>query len=119
MKLPIVVYKILLGIKPNLDDMKECDPELYHTLSYLVNNSDENIKEELDTNLTNIDDKFGEKIVIPLKPNGENILIDINNKDEYVDLYIDWYFNKSIQEYFNSFEKGFYCAFRFLTYNSF
>ena len=40
MKLPIVVYKILLGIKPNLDDMKECDPELYHTLSYLVNNSD-------------------------------------------------------------------------------
>ena len=52
MKLPIVVYKILLGIKPNLDDMKECDPELYHTLSYLVNNSDENIKEELDTNFT-------------------------------------------------------------------
>ena len=47
-----------------------------------------------------------------MKPNGENILIDINNKDKYVDLYIDWYFNKSIQEYFNSFEKGFYCAFK-------
>ena len=38
-------------------------------------------------------------------------MIDINNKDEYVDLYIDWYFNKSIEEYFNSFEKGFFCAF--------
>ena len=102
-KLPIIVYKKLLGIKPNLDDMKECDPELYHTLNYLVNNNDENLKEELDTNFTVIDDKFGEKLVIPLKPNGENILIDINNKDEYVDLYIDWYFNKSIQEYFKSF----------------
>ena len=108
-KLPIVVYKKLLGIKPNLDDMKECDPELYHTLNYLVNNNDPNLKEELDTNFTVIDDKFGEKLVIPLKPNGENILIDINNKNEYVELYLDWYFNKSIQEYFNSFEKGFYC----------
>ena len=110
-KLPIVVYKKLLGIKPNLDDMKECDPELYHTLNYLVNNNDPNLKEELDTNFTVIDDKFGEKLVIPLKPNGENILIDINNKDEYVNLYIDWYFNESIKEYFNSFEKGFYCVF--------
>ena len=110
-KFPIVVYKKLLGIKPNLDDMKECDPELYHTLNYLVNFNDQNLKEELDTNFTVIDDKFGEKLVIPLKPNGENILIDINNKDEYVDLYIDWYFNESIKEYFNSFEKGFYCVF--------
>ena len=110
-KFPIVVYKKLLGIKPNLDDMKECDPELYHTLNYLVNFNDQNLKEELDTNFTVIDDKFGEKLVIPLKPNGEDILIDINNKDEYVDLYIDWYFNESIKEYFNSFEKGFYCVF--------
>ena len=110
-KFPITVYKKLLGIKPGLEDMKECDPELYHTLSYLRNNNDENLKEELDTNFTVIDDKFGEKLVIPLKENGENIMIDNKNKDEYVDLYLDWYFNKSIYEYFNSFEKGFYRVF--------
>ena len=110
-KLPITVYKKLLGIKPDLEDMKQCDPELYHTLNYLKNNNDENLKEELDTNFTIIDDKFGEKLVIPLKENGENIMIDNKNKNEYVDLYIDWYFNKSIYEYFNSFEKGFYRVF--------
>ena len=110
-KLPITVYKKLLGIKPDLEDMKQSDPELFHTLSYLRNNNDENLKEELDTNFTVIDDKFGEKLVIPLKPNGENIMIDNKNKDEYIDLYIDWYFNKSIYEYFNSFEKGFYRVF--------
>ena len=110
-KLPIVVYKKLLGIKPNLDDMKECDPELYHTLNNLINNKEENLKEEVNKNFSIIDDKLGEKIVIPLKPNGENILVGINNKDECVDLYIDWFFNKSIEEYFNSFEKGFFCAF--------
>ena len=110
-KLPIIVYKKLLGMKPALEDMKECDPELYKTLNYLRTTTDQNIKEELDTNFTVIDDKFGEKLIIPLKENGNNIMIDINNKDEYVDLYIDWYFNKSISEYYNSFEKGFYCAF--------
>ena len=111
-KLPITVYKKLLGIKPTLEDMKECDPELYKTLNYLKTNNDINLKEELDTNFTVIDDKFGEKLVIPLKENGENIMIDINNKDEYVDLYLDWYFNKSISEFYNSFEKGFYRVFK-------
>ena len=32
--------------------MKECDPELYHTLNYLKNNNDANLKEEIDTNFT-------------------------------------------------------------------
>ena len=50
-------------------------------------------------------------MVIPLKKDGDKISVDINNKDEYVDLYLDWYFNKSIQEVFTSFEKGFYRVF--------
>ena len=110
-KLPITIYKKLLGIKPTLEDMKECDPELFHTLNYLKTSNDANLKEELDSNFTVIDDKFGEKLVIPLKENGENIMIDNNNKDEYVELYLDWYFNKSIDEYYSSFEKGFYRVF--------
>ena len=39
-KLPITVYKKLLGIKPDLEDMKECDPELYSTLSFLINSKE-------------------------------------------------------------------------------
>ena len=82
---------------------------MFPFLEYL--DFDENLKEELATNFTVIDDKFGEKLVIPLKENGENIMVDNKNKNEYVDLYIDWYFNKSIYEYFNSFEKGFCLVF--------
>ena len=58
-----------------------------------------------------VDDKFGEKIAIPLKPDGEKIMINNINKEEYVKLYTDWFFNKSIEEYFKSFEKGFYKIF--------
>ena len=110
-KFPLTVYKKLLGIKPTLEDMKECDIELYNNLQFLLNSKSKNLKEELDTDFTVVDDKFGEKLVISLKPNGENIPVDINNKDEYVDLYLDWYFNKSIQDGFASFEKGFYRVF--------
>ena len=110
-KFPLTVYKKLLGIKPTLEDMKECDPELYNNFTFLINSKDKNLKEELETDFTVVDDKFGEKLVIPLKPNGENIMVDIDNKNEYVELYLDWYFNKSIQEVFNSFERGFYRVF--------
>ena len=111
-KFPLTVYKKLLGIKPTLEDMKECDPELYNNFTFLINSKDKNLKEELDTNFVVVDDKFGEKLDIPLKPNGENIMVDCENKDEYVELYLDWYFNISIKEVFNSFEKGFYKVFK-------
>ena len=110
-KFPLTVYKKLLGIKPNLEDMKEYDPELYKNLNFLKETNDTNLKENLDINFSVIDDKFGEKVVIELKPDGENIPVDLDNKNEYIDLYINWFFNESIKEVFKSFEKGFYRVF--------
>ena len=110
-KFPITVYRKLLGLKPTLEDMKECDPELYKNLKFLKETKDENLKADLDTDFTVVDDKFGEKVVYNLKPDGDKIQVDINNKDEYVDLYLDWYFNISIKEVFTSFERGFYRVF--------
>ena len=110
-KLPISVYKKLLGIKPSFSDLKECDEELYNNLNYILTQDNPKLEEELDTNFTVVDDKFGEKIIIPLKPDGEKTMINNTNKEEYVKLYTDWFFNKSIDEYFKSFEKGFYKIF--------
>ena len=110
-KFPLTIYRKLLGIKPELEDMKECDPELYKNLKYLKDTKDANLKDDLDTDFTVVDDKFGEKVVINLKPDGDKIQVDINNKDEYIDLYLDWYFNISIKDVFASFERGFYRVF--------
>ena len=110
-KLPISIYKKLLGIKPTFEDLKECDMELYNNLNYILKQDNPKLEEELDSNFTVIDDKFGEKIEIPLKPGGDKIMINNLNKEEYVELYTDWYFNKSIDGYFRSFEKGFYKVF--------
>ena len=110
-KFPMAIYKKLLGIKPCLNDLKEYDPELYNNLYFLINTDDKNLKENLDTTFTVTVDYFGEKKIIPLKPNGENILIDYDNKNEYIDLYVNWFFNESINEFYVSFEKGFYRVF--------
>ena len=110
-KFPLAIYKKLLGIPPCLNDLKEYDPELYNSLNFLVNTDDKNLKENLDSTFTVCVDNFGEKKIIPLKPNGENIMIDYENKNEYVELYINWFFNESIETYYESFEKGFYKVF--------
>ena len=110
-KLPISIYKKLLGIKPTFEDLKECDNELYNNLNFILKQDNPKLEEELDSYFTVVDDKFGEKIEIPLKPGGDKILINNYNKEEYVELYTDWYFNKSIDGYFRSFEKGFYKVF--------
>jgi len=110
-KFPLTVYKKLLGINPTLEDMKEYDPELYQNLKFLKETDDSNLKENLDIDFTVIDDKFGEKVKVELKPNGENIAVDSKNKNEYIDLFINWFFNESIKEVFKSFERGFYRVF--------
>lgn len=53
---------------------------------------------------------FGETRVEELKENGAQIYVNQDNKHEYVELLIDFLFNKSIATPFKSFYKGFHKA---------
>ena len=53
-------------------------------------------------------DNWGKEEVIELIPNGSNIRVNQDNRKEFVDAYLDWYYNKSIESQFSSFFKGFY-----------
>ena len=110
-KFPKAIYKKLLNIEPNFNDIEECDPELYKNLLFLYETQEKCLEEKLDMNFTALINKNGKKIEIPLIENGENIKINNENKNKYVDLYIDWYLNKSINEYFTKFKEGFYKVF--------
>ena len=46
------------------------------TLRDFLNQDNPKLEEELDSNFTVVDDKFGEKIIIPLKPDGEKTMIN-------------------------------------------
>ena len=110
-KFPLIIYKKLLQIEPSLEDIKEIDIELYNNFMFLLNCEDENLENIIDTNFTVLIEKNGQKMCIPLIEDGENIMINNDNKKEYIDLYIDWFFNISIEDCYSSFEKGFYKVF--------
>ena len=38
---------------------------------------------------------------------GNNIPVTAENREEYVDLYVDWLCNESVKTQFNAFNKGF------------
>lgn len=50
---------------------------------------------------------FGEIHKIELKPDGGNIAVTNENRGEFVTLYIDWIVNKSVENQFGYFKKGF------------
>ncbi len=110
-KFPSVIYKKLIGVKPELKDLKQIDEELYKSMKFLIETDDQNLEENLDMNFTTTVNKFGEQVTINLIEGGDKIMINYKNKEEYVKIFLDWYFNKSIDSFYKSFEKGFFHVF--------
>ena len=50
---------------------------------------------------------FGERMKYDLKPFGEKIPVTNENRAEFVELYIDWMVNTSVEKQFDYFKKGF------------
>lgn len=53
-------------------------------------------------------DNFGMEEIVDLLPNGRNLPVTNQNKQQFVDLYVDWFLNKSIEQQFVPFYSGFY-----------
>jgi hypothetical protein len=66
-KFPIVIYKKLLGLSTNIEDLKEIDEDLYKNFQFLLTTQEKNLEETLCTTFTAVVDHFGMKEVVPLK----------------------------------------------------
>lgn len=94
---PMVIYKKLMNQNPDLDDMKFMDPEVGRSLQSILDNTSPTLESELGLNFTHTYETcWGETKVVELKPNGANIWVNQENKQEYVDLFVDFIFNKQI-----------------------
>jgi len=62
----------------------------------------------LGTNFTIDVEQYGNTNTIELKMGGSEVLVSKDNRDEYVNLYIDYMFNEQCKEQFKSFTKGFF-----------
>ena len=95
------------NLKLNLNDLKEIDPELGSTMT---NTLSLDLPDDNDFGLT-FEVQYKSWDVLKsheLIPNGKNIKLVNSNKRLFVEKYLDWFFNKSIEKQFKSFSQGFF-----------
>jgi ubiquitin-protein ligase E3 A len=106
LKFPRIIYKKLLGEPATLLDLQEFEPDLFNTLKNIKNM--ETGLEDLCMTMSISYDNFGAEEVFELVPNGQNIPLTRENRDDFVELYLQWYFNSSIEKQYSPFHTGFY-----------
>jgi hypothetical protein len=105
---PLALFKKLLGEQVTLEDLSEIAPAEYRSIQAMVEwEDDATFADTFALDFTVSYEYFGARLVVELKPDGKNIPVDHTNKREFVDLYLDWLLNKSVQRSFNQFQKGF------------
>uniref|UniRef100_A0A914W1G7 E3 ubiquitin-protein ligase n=1 Tax=Plectus sambesii TaxID=2011161 RepID=A0A914W1G7_9BILA len=87
-------YKMMLGKAITLGDMESVDNEYYNSLIYIKDND----PTPLDLRFTVDEDVFGTTQSRELKPNGGNVVVCDDNKDEYIDLVIRWRFVSRVSD---------------------
>ncbi|XP_028391449.1 probable E3 ubiquitin-protein ligase HECTD2 [Dendronephthya gigantea] len=124
-RFPLCCYKKLLSpaVVPgdknatvgvaNLDltDLKEVVPDLAKGLQGLLNYEGD-VEDDMCQTFQVSSTVFGSVVTENLKENGHLIPVTNENREEYVDLYVDYILNKSIYRQFDAFYRGFHsvCA---------
>ncbi|XP_076669215.1 E3 ubiquitin-protein ligase Nedd4 isoform X4 [Andrena cerasifolii] len=96
-------YKMMLGKSIDLKDMESVDSEYYNSLLWIK----ENDPSELELTFCVDEESFGHTSQRELKPDGANVPLTDENKDEYIGLVIQWRFVSRVQEQMNAFLEGF------------
>ncbi len=87
--------------------MKLLSPSIYRSLKSLLNYKEDDLESSLCYTFEIEREIFGERRRIELKPGGSSLPVNQNNKKEFIDLYIDYIFNKSCEKQFQAFSNGF------------
>ncbi|KAL9049593.1 MAG: hypothetical protein Q9162_007134 [Coniocarpon cinnabarinum] len=98
-------YKMILRKKVMLQDMEGVDADIHKSLTYISETPLED--SGLEMTFSTDDNIFGEVKTIDLKPNGQNIDVTDDNKEEYVNLVTEWRIQKRVDAQFNAFITGF------------
>ncbi|XP_036430882.1 probable E3 ubiquitin-protein ligase HERC4 isoform X2 [Colossoma macropomum] len=98
---PLALFKKLLCLSPTLSDLEELSPAEARSLRNVLM-EDEEVEEILCLDFT----IQGKELI----PNGREIPVTKVNRQKYVDLYVDFFLNKSVEYQFKEFARGFSCG---------
>ncbi|XP_053671784.1 E3 ubiquitin-protein ligase Nedd-4 [Anopheles nili] len=95
-------YKMMLQKPIDLKDMEAVDTEYYNSLLYIK----ENDPSPLMLTFSVDEESFGTTNQRELKPNGADLEVSNDNKDEYIRLVIDWRFEARVKDQMQAFLEG-------------
>lgn len=104
---PLVLYKKILGESVMLDDISDLYPTLANSLKSLLEYPDDDVEDVFSLCFAVNTEVFDQIQVHHLKEDGVNVAVTHENKQEYVDLYVDFLLNKSVENQFKAFNQGF------------
>ena len=95
--LPLIhfTYRLLLDQKPTLDDFAQWQPETAKSLKYMLDYEDHDkcLLEDIICRTFTVDiEKFGAVEQVDLKAGGGDILVTRYNREEFVELFLDYEF---------------------------
>ena len=99
------VYKNILGRSVSIKDMETLDLDYYKSLLWMLEND---ITDIITESFSIETDAFGEKETIDLIPDGRNIPVTQENKEEYVQRVVEYRLVESVREQLDNFLKGFH-----------
>ncbi|CAJ0962896.1 unnamed protein product, partial [Mesorhabditis belari] len=102
-------YKKMLSKKIVLKDLESVDNEFYNSIVWISQN---NIDEcQMDLYFVADYELLGELKTHELKPGGTDIPVTEANKEEYIELLVEWRFNRGVEQQTKAFFKGFTSVF--------
>ncbi|KAG9275616.1 putative E3 ubiquitin-protein ligase HERC6 [Astyanax mexicanus] len=104
MPFPLAMFKKLVNVKPTLDDLIEFRPVIGESLRYLL-------YDYTDDDVENMELSFcihWDGVDVELDPQERGKLVSRDNKKKFVDAYVDYTMNKSVEQVFEEFRRGFY-----------
>ncbi|XP_048362411.1 probable E3 ubiquitin-protein ligase HERC4 isoform X1 [Sphaerodactylus townsendi] len=105
---PPALYKKLLNKKPTLEDLKELMPDVGRSMQQLLDYPEDDIEDTFCLNFTITVENFGATEVKELIPNGTDTPVVKQNRQEFVDAYVNYIFNKSVAPLYDAFHAGFH-----------
>ncbi|KAL7414734.1 hypothetical protein BDY24DRAFT_384401 [Mrakia frigida] len=97
-------YKQMLGQPIVLKDLEGVDAELYRGLLWTLENKLDGI---IDATFSVEEEHFGQRVVVPLVPHGEDIAVTDDNKQEYAEALANHRIVKRVEKQFKAFLEGF------------
>lgn len=105
---PLCLYKKLLNRKLKFDDLYGIQPDVVRNLQYMLDYQNDDFDDVFALSFQVVESHFGHATTVDLIPDGGNTRVTQDNKQQYVDAYVDYKINTSVRSEYEAFAQGFH-----------